>query len=57
MHILVEDVEMIYRQAITAGATPVLEPEHTDWGSTRARVLDIEGYEWSFGTYTPGAEY
>ena len=57
MHILVEDVEMIYRQAITAGATPVLEPEHTDWGSTRARVLDIDGYEWSFGTYTPGAEY
>jgi uncharacterized glyoxalase superfamily protein PhnB len=26
----------------------------TEWGTERARVLDPEGYEWSFGTYEPG---
>lgn len=57
LYLLVEDVEAIYRQAVAAGATPVLEPERTEWGSVRARVLDIEGYEWSFGTYEPGAEW
>ena len=55
--LLVEDVEAIYRQAVAAGATTVFEPERTEWGSIRARVLDIEGYEWSFGTYEPGAEW
>ncbi|WP_428340976.1 VOC family protein [Mycobacterium sp.] len=57
LYLLVEDVEAIYRQAVTAGATPVIEPERTDWGSSRARVLDIEGYEWSFGTYEPGEQW
>src|SRR5271157_5061883 len=55
LYLLVEDVEAIYQQAVTAGATPVFGPERTEWGSLRARVLDIEGYEWSFGTYAPGA--
>ena len=55
LYLLVEDVEAMYRQAVAAGATSVFEPEHTEWGSVRARVLDIEGYEWSFGTYEPGA--
>jgi uncharacterized glyoxalase superfamily protein PhnB len=37
-----------------AGATSVFEPEETEWETKRARVLDPEGYEWSFGTYQPG---
>ena len=54
LYLLVEDVEATYQHAISAGATSVFKPEHTDWGSVRARVLDIEGYEWSFGSYAPG---
>jgi uncharacterized glyoxalase superfamily protein PhnB len=38
-----------------AGGHKVFEPEHTEWGTRRARVLDPEGGEWSLGTYEPGA--
>jgi uncharacterized glyoxalase superfamily protein PhnB len=57
LYLLVEDVEMTFAHAIDAGATSVIEPERTEWGGTRARVLDLEGYEWSFGTYQPGSNY
>ncbi|MER7955760.1 hypothetical protein [Streptomyces sp. NPDC096030] len=40
--------------AVAAGATGVIAPEDTAWGSRRARVLDPEGYAWSAGTYRPG---
>ena len=43
------------RQALDAGARPVIVPEDTPWGGRRARVLDPGGYEWSFGDYRPGA--
>jgi uncharacterized glyoxalase superfamily protein PhnB len=57
LYLLVDDVEAIYQQAVAAGATPVFQPERTEWGSVRARVLDFDGYEWSFGTYEPGVEW
>jgi hypothetical protein len=37
-----------------AGARVVYPPEDAEWGTHRYRVLDPEGYEWSFGTYRPG---
>jgi uncharacterized glyoxalase superfamily protein PhnB len=40
--------------AVEAGGTTVFRPERTEWGTERARVLDSEGYEWSFGSYEPG---
>ena len=27
------------------------------WGSRRARVLDPQGHEWSFGSYEPGRRW
>ena len=51
-----EDVPAMYAAAIEAGATSVFEPEPTEWGTERARVLDPEGYEWSFGNYEPGSD-
>jgi uncharacterized glyoxalase superfamily protein PhnB len=51
-----EDVSDMYWAAIEAGATSVFEPEATEWGTDRARVLDPEGYEWSFGNYKPGGD-
>jgi uncharacterized glyoxalase superfamily protein PhnB len=50
------DVPAMYKAAIDAGATSVFEPEPTEWGTERARVLDPEGYEWSFGNYEPGQD-
>jgi uncharacterized glyoxalase superfamily protein PhnB len=49
------DVRTLHDAAVAAGATSVFAPERTEWGTERARVLDPEGHEWSFGTYRPGA--
>jgi uncharacterized glyoxalase superfamily protein PhnB len=54
LYLLVEDVDDFYRKAVAAGATAVIEPENTEWGSRRTRVLDPQGQEWSAGTYQPG---
>jgi uncharacterized glyoxalase superfamily protein PhnB len=55
LYLLVDDVDAIHAAASAAGATAVLVPETTDWGTQRARVLEPEGHEWSFGTYNPAA--
>jgi uncharacterized glyoxalase superfamily protein PhnB len=54
LYLLVDDVDAIYTAAIEAGATAVSEPQPTECGTERARLLDPEGHEWSFGTYEPG---
>ncbi|RKR29904.1 VOC family protein [Arthrobacter oryzae] len=55
LYLLVDDVDGFYRKAVAAGGTGVIEPASTEWGAQRARVLDPQGYEWSVGTYEPGA--
>jgi uncharacterized glyoxalase superfamily protein PhnB len=55
LYLVVDDVEGAFARAVDAGATVVFEPEDTEWGTRRARVLDAEGYEWSVGSYHPGA--
>jgi uncharacterized glyoxalase superfamily protein PhnB len=57
LYLLVEDVRGAHSAAVRAGGRSVLEPEQTEWGTERARVLDPEGYEWSFGTYQPGGSW
>jgi uncharacterized glyoxalase superfamily protein PhnB len=54
LYLLVEDVSALHTAALQAGGKSVFAPERTAWGTDRARVLDPEGYEWSFGTYEPG---
>ncbi|MER7863697.1 MULTISPECIES: VOC family protein [Amycolatopsis] len=49
-----EAVDAVFASAVDAGATPVWKPENTEWGNYRCRVDDLEGYEWTFGTYVPG---
>ncbi|MGU3646241.1 VOC family protein [Microbacterium sp. C23T] len=48
------DVDETFRSAVDAGAVVVFEPTDTEWGNYRCRVRDLEGYEWTFGTYKPG---
>lgn len=47
-------VDAVWTRALEAGATPVWKPDTTQWGNYRCRVLDPEGYEWTFGTHKPG---
>jgi uncharacterized glyoxalase superfamily protein PhnB len=57
LYLLIDDVDAAFDRAIAAGGIVVIAPEDTEWGTRRARVLDPEGTEWSFGDYEPGAEY
>ncbi|AXJ09475.1 VOC family protein [Arthrobacter sp. PM3] len=55
LYLLVGDVDDFHRRAVAAGGISVIEPEDTEWGSRRSRVLDPQGQEWSAGTYQPGS--
>jgi uncharacterized glyoxalase superfamily protein PhnB len=57
IYLLVEDVDEFHRRALAAGATAVIDPEDTEWGTRRTRVLDPQGQEWSAGTYEPGVSW
>jgi uncharacterized glyoxalase superfamily protein PhnB len=54
VYVHVEDVDAHFARAQAAGARVVYPPGDTEWGTRRYRVLDPEGYEWSFGSYRPG---
>ncbi|RBY79469.1 bleomycin resistance protein [Blastococcus sp. TF02-09] len=54
LYLRVDDVDDMFDRAVSAGAQVVIDPESTEWGTRRARVLDPEGHEWSFGSYAPG---
>lgn len=54
MYLLTDEVIALHDAAVRAGGTTVFPPERTEWRTERARVLDPEGYEWSFGSYEPG---
>ncbi|QIN81975.1 hypothetical protein GBA63_04440 [Rubrobacter tropicus] len=53
IYVTVDDVDAHYERAREAGAKIVYPPQDTEFGTRRYRVLDPEGYEWSFGTYRP----
>jgi uncharacterized glyoxalase superfamily protein PhnB len=53
VYVVVDDVDAHHRQAQALGAVVVYPPEETEFGTRRYRALDLEGYEWSFGTYRP----
>src|SRR3712207_1606575 len=48
------EVDDRFARGTAAGGTAVIPPEDTEWGTRRARLLDPQGGEWSFGTYAPG---
>ena len=54
LYIYVDDVGAVWDSAVASGATVLYAPEQTEWGTSRFRVLDPEGHEWTFGTYLPG---
>ena len=48
-----EQVDALYAQATTAGATIIQPLEDTDYGSHAFTVADYEGNHWHLGTYDP----
>ncbi|WP_290060117.1 VOC family protein [Amycolatopsis solani] len=52
-----ERVDAWFALGVAAGATAVITPEDTEWGTRRARLLDPGGKEWSIGTHRPGAAW
>lgn len=54
LYLVVDDVERVFERAMEAGAEMVFGLQSAEWGSTRARVRDPDGHEWTFGTYRPG---
>ncbi|GAA3995672.1 VOC family protein [Allokutzneria multivorans] len=46
-------VDAVFATAVARGATEVWKPEKSQW-NYRCRVLDLEGYEWTFGIHVPG---
>jgi uncharacterized glyoxalase superfamily protein PhnB len=56
IYVYVKDVDGHFARVQQVGGARIVDPpEDTEWGTRRYRVLDPEGYEWSFGNYRPGA--
>jgi uncharacterized glyoxalase superfamily protein PhnB len=54
LYLVVDDIDNVFETALAAGAHIVYPPEDTQWGTRRARLQDLDGHEWSLGTYQPG---
>lgn len=50
MYVYCEDTDSLYKQALTAGAKTVTEPQDSFWGDRFCTLLDLDNYEWSFAT-------
>lgn len=48
VHINVKDCDDAFRQAMSAGAKPIVEPHDAFWGDRYAQVIDPFGHSWSF---------
>lgn len=53
IYLVVEDVPAHFARAEAAGVHVVYPPETTEWGTERWRAKDLEGHEWTFGSYSP----
>ena len=49
-----ESLRLHYNHAKSAGAEIVRELTNQDYGGASYTAKDLEGYEWSFGSYYPG---
>ncbi len=53
----IEDPDTHFARAKAAGAVILDELEDTEFGSRGYAVEDLEGHQWYFGTYGPGAHW
>ena len=48
----VEDADAVFKAAIDAGATSVMDPMDAPWGDRYSMVRDRWGHEWEICTHT-----
>lgn len=51
LYVYVEDADEVYRKALAAGATSVMEPMDTFYGDRHGAVKDSSGNMWSIATH------
>jgi uncharacterized glyoxalase superfamily protein PhnB len=56
VYLVVSDADLVYRQAVDAGAQILLELKDEDYGGRGFTCRDLEGHVWSIGTYDPWKE-
>jgi PhnB protein len=47
----VDDCDALYKQALTAGATSIMEPSDAFWGDRMSQVIDQWGNKWAISTH------
>ena len=47
----VEDVDAVFKQAVDAGATSVMEPDDMFWGDRFSALTDPYGHAWAIATH------
>ncbi len=51
LYVYVEDVDTVYKRALTAGGTSVSEPKNQFYGDRNATVRDPTGNHWGIATH------
>ena len=49
--VYVEDTDALYKQAIDAGASSLMEPDTMFWGDRMSSVQDPFGHSWTIATH------
>ena len=53
VYVVVNDADVVYGRAKSAGAKIAIEIKDEDYGGRGFGCYDLEGHLWSFGTYDP----
>lgn len=51
IHLYVEDVDKLFKQATDAGATPTMPPMDAFWGDRYGKLKDPFGHDWGIATH------
>lgn len=51
IHLYVEDVDAVFAQAVSAGATPAMPVADMFWGDRYGMLIDPFGHSWSVATH------
>lgn len=50
LYVYCQDIDKLYKQAMSAGAQSLMEPNDAFWGDRVCQVSDPDGFQWMFAT-------
>lgn len=56
LSVYIDDIDAHYQRATSAGAEIVCSLQDTDFGAREYHARDIEGHQWTFGTFLPSVD-